>query len=216
MGWERIVRLITMIPKWLRQCWHFIWEEDSLASWIANVVLAFIIIKFVVYPGLGFLFATTHPIVAVVSGSMEHDGGFDQWWNSSCGSQSQSDFYREYGISKQQFSGFLFKNGFDKGDIMVVHDGSNPGVGDVIIYTIPDQADPIIHRVVTVTPSDNSQKGHNLYKTKGDHNCGINGFEEAISQNQVLGKAWIRVPWLGWVKLAFMKLISKIGLLIGG
>jgi len=67
--------------KFLKKFWHFIWEEDSLASWIVNVILAFILIKFIVYPGLGFLLSTTHPVVAVVSGSMEHNANFDIWWD---------------------------------------------------------------------------------------------------------------------------------------
>ncbi|MBN2422413.1 signal peptidase I [Candidatus Woesearchaeota archaeon] len=56
----------------LGRIWRFIWEEDSIWSWLVNIVLAFVLIKFIVYPGLGFLFGTTHPVVAVVSGSMEH------------------------------------------------------------------------------------------------------------------------------------------------
>ena len=94
----------------------------------------------------------------------------------------------------------------NKGDIIVVANGSNPDSGDVIIYTIPDQADPIIHRVVEVSGSD----GHKVYKTKGDHNCGTNPFEEKIESDQIVGKARVRVPWLGWVKLAFMWIVSLI------
>ena len=60
--------------KILKRVWYFIWEEDSIWSWLVNIILAFVLIKYVVYPGLGFLLGTSHPIVAVVSGSMEHDG----------------------------------------------------------------------------------------------------------------------------------------------
>ena len=61
-----------------KKVWHFIWEEDSVASWVVNIILAFVLIKFIVYPGLGFALGTTHPVVAVVSPSMEHNGvGFD-------------------------------------------------------------------------------------------------------------------------------------------
>jgi signal peptidase I len=52
--------------------WYFLWHEDSIESWTINIILAFIIIKFLVYPALGFTLGTSHPIVAVVSGSMEH------------------------------------------------------------------------------------------------------------------------------------------------
>jgi len=62
MDWKKI----------LKKTWWFIWESDSIWSWIVNIILAFVIIKFLVYPGLGFAMQTSHPIVAVVSGSMEH------------------------------------------------------------------------------------------------------------------------------------------------
>ena len=56
----------------LRKVWKFIWEDDSALSWIVNVILAFVIVKFLIYPGLGLVLHTTHPVVAVVSGSMDH------------------------------------------------------------------------------------------------------------------------------------------------
>jgi signal peptidase I len=55
-----------------KKIWRFLWNDDSIWSWVINIILAFILIKFVVYPLLGLLFATGFPIVAVVSGSMEH------------------------------------------------------------------------------------------------------------------------------------------------
>ena len=85
--------------KW-KSVWYFIWEDNSLLSWAVNVILAFVIIKFLLYPGLGFIFATTHPIVAVVSGSMEHQGSFDSWWGSTalCNGNycSQEEYYSLY------------------------------------------------------------------------------------------------------------------------
>ena len=66
---------------WLKRVWHFIWHDDSLASWLVNLVLAFVLVKWVIYPGLGLLFGTSFPIVAVVSGSMDHNGlDFNAWW----------------------------------------------------------------------------------------------------------------------------------------
>ena len=54
----------------LGKIWYFVWEEDSVLSWAVNIVLAFFLIKYLVYPGLGLALGTTHPVVAVVSGSM--------------------------------------------------------------------------------------------------------------------------------------------------
>ena len=84
----------------LKKLWHFIWEDNSIWSWIANIVIAFVLIKFIVYPGLGFAFSTSHPVVAVVSESMEHDSGFDEWWEKA------GKWYAENNIKKENFSKF--------------------------------------------------------------------------------------------------------------
>ncbi len=116
------------IKKSLKKVWWFIWESNSPWSWIVNILLAFIIIKFIVYPGMGFMLGTTHPVVAVISGSMEHEGTFDEWWdgkscctNFECTEKiSQEELYIPYLITKTQFEEFRFKNGFNKGDMMVL------------------------------------------------------------------------------------------------
>ncbi len=184
----------------LKKTWHFIWEEDSLASWIVNVILAFVLIKFVVYPGLGFMLGTSHPIVAVVSGSMEHNGNFDEWW------PSQSQFYSPYGITKSNFEKFSFRNGFNTGDIMILlgADFNEIKQGDVVVF-MGARPDPIIHRVIVANS--------NTLQTKGDHNTASNPDETNIRQEQIIGKAWLRVPWLGWVKIAFVKTLQLIGVL---
>src|SRR3989338_5801585 len=98
----------------LKKLWHVIWYEDSLLSWILNAGIAFFLIKFIVYPGLGLLLSTTHPIVAVVSSSMEHELPLDNWWNS------QRAWYEEKNITKEMFLTYPLKNGFNKGDIMIL------------------------------------------------------------------------------------------------
>lgn len=191
----------------LRRFWHFVWEEDSLASWTVAIILAFILIKFILYPGLGLIFGTSHPIVAVVSGSMEHDGNFDKWWNSMCvnGASSQvvqSEIYKSHEITKSEFQQFPFKNGFNTGDLMILWRPKNIEVGDIIVFNSNSKYDPIIHRVVEVKSG--------LYLTKGDHNCGSSVYEDNISQEQVIGKGVLRIPFLGYVKLIFMKIVSFI------
>src|SRR3989344_4717420 len=112
----------------IRKIWHFIWEEDSFASWIVNIVIAFVLVKFIIYPGLGLALGTTHPVVAVMSSSMEHRESFESWW------QWQGNVYIAMDILKEQAKSWRFKNGFDKGDIMIVR-GVKPDdlkIGDVI------------------------------------------------------------------------------------
>lgn len=194
--------------KSFKKLWHFLWEQDSLASWIANVVIAFVVIKFLVYPGLGLILGTPAPIVAVVSGSMEHDDRFVDWWNApsccdkACSSQIiQKELYDKLQISDVIFRGFPFVNGFNKGDIMILYSPKNVKFGDVIVYGVSHRPDPIIHRVVNIENDD-------TYTTKGDHNCGIAQFETKVPRDRVIGKAVWRVPWLGWVKIAFVGLIN--------
>jgi hypothetical protein len=204
----------------LKLFWWFIWEDDSVWSWLVNVVLAFVIIKFIVYPGLGFLLNTGYPIVAVVSGSMEHDGNFDQWWSSAaiCSTNercTQEQFYAEYNISKEEFRNFRFRNGFNKGDIMVLYGVKTKDlkIGDVLVFN-SFKPDPIIHRVVRIY----EMNGMPYFQTKGDHNPKsfdqLGGIDETrIQENQIqnTGKAVLRIPYLGYIKIWFMNLICLFG-----
>ena len=91
---------------------------------------------------------------------------------------------------------FPFKNGFNKGDIIILVSKKNINVGNVIVFWSGRQY-PIIHRVVEI---------QNLsYKTKGDHNDAEDGF---TSDKEVIGKALFRIPYLGWVKIWFVDLIN--------
>jgi len=184
--------------------WHFLWHENSTASWIVNIILAFVIIKFIVYPLLGWLLGTSLPIVAVVSSSMEHDLSFEQWWAGSCCVSStktvlHSDIYESRSISKQTFSSFSFRNGFNKGDIMILGSADKVDVGDILVFRSPNLADPIIHRIVS--------KADSVVSTLGDNNCNRQGSHEIdIPKERILGKALLRLPLLGWVKIGFMEL----------
>jgi len=200
----------------LKRIWYFLWEEDSIWSWIANVVLAFVIIKFLLYPGLGFVLGTPAPIVAVVSGSMEHEGNFEQFWtdplccNGLCTkADPQGKYYERINITRADFQDFDFVNGFNKGDIMILYSPKNAELGDVIVYLVPQRPDPIIHRVVKI----GEENGKKLFWTKGDHNCDVGDFENHIPERNVIGKAVWRVPLLGWVKILAVELWH---LIVGG
>ena len=189
----------------LRKIWHFIWEDNSVWSWIVNIILAFVLIKFIVYPGLGFLLGTSYPIVAVVSESMEHNNAkFDDWW------QSNKDWYENIGIDRQKFESFLLKNGFNKGDIMVLlgQDVKDIKIGDVIVYRTV-MKDPIIHRVVNIT----NYNGKVYFQTKGDNNKDFIKSpildERRISSENLIGKAVFRIPFFGYIKIIFVDYITK-------
>ena len=99
----------------LKKSYHFIFHDDSALSWIVNIILAFLLVKFIIYPGLALILGSSLPLVAVISGSMEHEGlAFDQWW------EANGAWYEEQGISKEMFQEYRFMNGFDKGDVIVL------------------------------------------------------------------------------------------------
>jgi signal peptidase I len=109
------------------------------------------------------------------------------------------------GTSVNRF--FSFKNGFSKGDLMVIVGVKNVKIGDVIIFN-GGSNHPIIHRVVSLNP----------IQTKGDHNSaqltpnnnGSGTDETNISQDKIIGTAVLRIPYLGWIKLFFAELLQKV------
>lgn len=200
MDWNNLKQI-------LKKVWYFIWEDDSIWSWIVNIILAFLLVKFVIYPLLGLLLGTGFPVVAVVSGSMEHNGvQFDNWWESNKG------FYTGIGIAKDEFSKYIFKNGFNKGDIIVLLgvEPKNINRGMVIVYSTTQYKYPIIHRVIDTENTD----GKIMIETKGDNNPTQD--RDLVSEEQVLGRAAIKIPYLGWIKIMFTKLTGTFKELIGG
>ena len=180
--------------KTLKKVWNFIWNDDSIWSWVVNIVLAFVLIKFLVYPALGFVLSTSHPIVAVVSFSMEHQEPFDEWW------EQHEAFYTKYGISKEEFQDYRFSNGFNTGDIMILRgkELSEIEKGDVLVF-MASLPDPIIHRTVRVW----EENGKYYFQTKGDFNPGSGDdiMEKKIVEDRVLGVAVFRIPYLGYIKI---------------
>jgi len=202
------------VKDYLKLFWNFLWNEDSIWSWIVNILLAFIIIKFLLYPGIGLVLGTNLPVVAVISESMSHDGSFDTWWNSpaictygniskSC---SQADWYSLKGISKDEFEKYSMHNGFNKGDIIILRGTTfdDLKVGEVLVYQ-SKLSYPVIHRVV--------QKD-DVIETKGDHNqeqiLNPQLNERYITKDQMIGRAWLKIPYMGYVKIFFVEAMQCV------
>jgi signal peptidase I len=211
----------------LGKIWYFIWHDDSILSWIVNVIVAFLLIKFIVYPGLGLIMGTNYPVVAVVSGSMyhglEHKGNvydicgnaytkkefrpnFEDWWDN-CGSW----YVENNNITKDEFKNFPLRNGFAKGDIIVLRGAKDIEIGDIIVFDA-NQNYPIIHRIIEISEGNGTYK----YTTKGDHNPGVGFIDQNIIQEKIYGKAYFKVPYLGYVKILAVDLLKFIGINIGG
>ena len=194
-----------------KKAWDFLWNDDSIWSWLANIVVAFLVIRFIVYPLLGVVLGTSFPIVSVVSESMEHginlvefQESFQNYWDI-CG-----EWYEEKGITRSEFLKFPLRDGFDKGDVIILWRGNNIKLGDILVFE-GNRVQPIIHRVVDISEKD----GQIFYQTKGDHNGdlisqGLN--EDKISQSRVYGKGILRIPYLGWMKILFVDLVRPFGI----
>jgi hypothetical protein len=223
-----------------KKVWEFFWESNSAWSWVANIIIAFLLIRYVVYPVLGIVLGTGYPIVAVVSESMDHSitpacvledkqNGvclqYSQEYQHLCGERFSEfhdsynhyweicgGWYEENEISKEQFSRFPFQKGFYKGDVIVLWRANNLDVGDVLVFQ-GNKPQPIIHRIVKVW----QEEGETFYQTKGDHNsdtiAGDLG-EEKISEERVLGKGLFRIPYLGWMKIIFVDAVRPLGIQI--
>jgi len=174
--------------------WKFL-RKDSWLSLIVTLVIAFLIIKLVVFPLLSFFTGTSLPLVIVESCSMHHSVSMQEIMSNPV--------YAQYGLSYDDSKSWSFQNGFNKGDIVFVVGAKNIKVGDVIIFNGGTNY-PIIHRIVNI-----DENGR--ITTKGDNNSDSLPQEKSFSKELVLGKAVFRIPYLGWIKLIFFEFLRNDG-----
>jgi hypothetical protein len=167
-------------------------KEDSWSSFFVNLLLAFVIIKFIFFPLIAFITGSSMPLVIVESCSMYHPTNLEGVLNNHV--------YSQFNISYQEAESWNFKKGLSKGDIIIVVKPKNIKIGDVIIFN-GGTNHPIIHRVISLDP----------LATKGDNektNPEQLSLEKNIKENQLIGKALFRIPYLGWIKLVFFELMK--------
>lgn len=150
-----------------------------------------VLIAFLVNQTLGFALTTDLPVVAVVTSSMQHDESTEmnhyQW------------LQKNFGYNRNYIDSWPISNGFLVGDMPIVQGAQEYNVGDVVVYSVPNQAVPIIHRIVKIN-SDGT------FQTKGDHNPQQLPFEYSIKKEWVHGKVIFLVPKLGYFKV----IVSRI------
>jgi hypothetical protein len=184
-----------------KKFWAFL-KEDSWPSMIVSLILLVLIIKLIFFPTLSFITSSPLPLVVIESCSLYHETDFDNWW------EKQAAWYGSKNITKELFETFHYRNGLNKGDIIFVWGRTNYEIGDIIIFDPNSDSTarhPIIHRIVEENPIG----------TKGDHNPGQlvsnshsnpqNIDETNIPEKNILGKATLRIPALGWIKLIFFE-----------
>jgi len=184
------------LKKYWEKFWFFVWKDDSFKGWIISILFIFIVIKFIFFPLLSLATGTSLPLAIVESCSMYHEGNylskFDDWWTT------HEDNYESLGIDKTTIENAIFTKGFNKGDILFIV-GAKPEnikIGDVIIYQAIQK--DVIHRVVAIKKDGDNY----IFSTMGDNVGHIQSFETAINENQLVGKAKIKlIPYIGWIKL---------------
>ena len=181
--------------------WFLVWKDDSPKGWIFSIIFLFIFIKFILFPGLSLITGTSLPLAIVESCSMYHDGNilsnFNKWY------ERHDSGYSQYGINNSDFQTFIFKNGFNKGDILFIIGAKTEKLkkGDVIIFNA-NQQNPVIHRIIDVK----EKNGKRVFSTMGDNNHGQLSFEKEITEDKIIGKAVFKLaPYLGWGKLIFFE-----------
>jgi len=197
-------------PGVIKKTWKWLWKSDSVLSWVVSLVLAFLIVKFILFPGLSLIFNTQLPLVVVESSSMSHPknfvgiitgnvvagDSFDEWYDE------KGNWYESRNINKQEMETWDFENGFDKGDIILSHGWDKElEIGDVIIFNANHKY-PLIHRIINIQEKTDGK----MYSTKGDNNIEQLFDEKTIKEQAVVGKAVGRIPKLGYIKLAFVKI----------
>ena len=199
------------LKKFLNRFWFIVWKDDSLKGWLISILFIFVMIKFIFFPILSLATGTALPLAIVESCSMYHQGNllsnFDNWW------ENHESKYSPHIINNLDFQDFVFKNGFNKGDILFIVEAKPEKleIGDVIIFQ-SSQRTPIIHRIISIKKENEKY----IFSTIGDNNNGQLTFEKNIQEEQLIGKAVFKlVPYVGWGKLIFYeytKPISERGL----
>jgi len=177
----------------IKKVWSFL-KADTWTSFIVDLILAFLIIKFVFFPLMVLLTGSAVPLVIVESCSMYHSTSLDNVMNNQ--------IYNNFNLTLENTSSWRFKNGINKGDIIFVTRPSNIKIGDVIIFS-STSSNPIIHRVISLVPLE-TKGDHNSAQLNANNNPGRVD-ETNIQQSQLQGKAIFRIPYLGWIKLVFFE-----------
>lgn len=164
-------------------------KQKPLYREVLEIALAFAV-AWLFYQGLAFALGTPLPVVSVVSGSMFHGAGFDEWWGSN------DAYYIRNNISRETFLSFPFGNGLAQGDLLVIMKPDKVDIGDVVIYQRGDARYTIIHRIVGINGGG--------YVIKGDNNERPD--PGVVKKSDILGKAVLVTPLLGYPRIALFAL----------
>ncbi len=162
-------------------------------TWWGNILLGFLAAVVFYYIILSTVLSSNTPVVAVVSGSMEHDASVE---NDHYGwLEKNLDYDRAY------IDSWPIDNGFNVGDMPVVRGQEKYRIGEVIVYSVEGINAPIIHRIIKINDDD-------TYQTKGDNNSGQLHYEFSVKPEQIKGKVIFIIPKIGYFKVIINRLFG--------
>eukprot|EP00792_Barthelona_sp_PAP020_P013631 TRINITY_DN907_c0_g1_i1.p1 TRINITY_DN907_c0_g1~~TRINITY_DN907_c0_g1_i1.p1 ORF type:complete len:183 (+),score=40.01 TRINITY_DN907_c0_g1_i1:40-588(+) len=91
---------------------------------------------------------------------------------------------------------------FSRGDILFLWDKETIKVGDIVVYELPGQKIPIVHRVISLIDYQNETR----ILTKGDANQYADEYiymndpiynKPYITESMIMGKVIFYIPWAG-------------------
>lgn len=169
MKWKKLLNTA-------KRTWNFVWHGESIASYVAFIIVAYLLLKFVAFPMFLYVFSLSD-VVAVVSGSMSHKGA-----------NLNYTYYQWLKFNNLSDASFPFKDGLEIGDAVALIHTRDIKIGDVVVFYSGNRQ--IIHRVVAFN-------GTHL-TTKGDANPYSLAIEINTPITEVQGKAILKIPFIGW------------------
>jgi len=164
-----------------------IFLEEEKSDWLFIIILIlFYIVMQLTFP---------YFLSVVMSTSMQHE-------SFSC------EKYLKYNITCEDIASWPYQNGINQGDVVIiipVNPYKDIKVGDVILYRGLDGKD-ILHRVIKIVNESNKL----YFVVMGDNNPGPIPFqkEDKMEPERIIGKAIIRIPYLGIPKVLLVKFIN--------
>jgi hypothetical protein len=169
---------------------YYFKKQDVIPYIYGGVIFAFGAHLF-----LGLILSTNLPVVSVLTSSMQHDNAevtHYQWLE------------KNLGYNRSYIDSWPIAGGFAIGDMPIVQGSKNPtdySVGDVIVYSVPNERIPVIHRIIKINPDG-------TYQTKGDNNPGQLPYETSVKREQIHGKVIFIIPKLGYFKVLVTRIFG--------
>ncbi|MEM7821269.1 MAG: hypothetical protein QXX38_00400 [Candidatus Aenigmatarchaeota archaeon] len=172
-----------------------VYIKKLLSSFVGYVFYAMLglLIAILINQVLCFALTTEFPVVAVLTSSMQHDELTEE--------NHYGFLEKKFGYNRSYINSWPIANGFYIGDMPIVMGSKEYYVGDVVVYSIPNQKTPIIHRIIKINEDG-------TFMLKGDHNPSPLPFELNIKKEQIHGKVIFVVPKLGWFKVLFSWIVG--------